>query len=226
MSSAAFSQKKYSKKQFKLDSLHIVRIKLARPQVRLDNKITFYDGDSYTINGFDIGAIFKEKFRLTLGYYSLSDELSDYSSDKKHTYLDRHLRLQYVSINTEYVFLNKRFVSLGVPIEFGFGENRLRYKTDYREIHSKTLRGFVSLIDFGLSGTFKPIRWIGIRGVIGYRKTIINDIEGFKFDGIFISFGIPINLWEISKDVKMFQLKKKYKRLGNPLEAAVDLISD
>ena len=172
-----------------------------------------------------MGAIFKEKLRVTLGYYSLSDELSDYDNTHK-MYYDRHLKLQYGSINTEFIYLNKRFVSLGLPLEFGFGRNQLRYRTSVNDINYNTVRGFVSLVDVGLSGTFKPIRWVGIRGVVGYRKTIVNKIEGFRFDGVFISFGVAVNLWEISKDVRMFQLKKKYKRLGDPINAAVDLITD
>lgn len=172
-----------------------------------------------------MGAIFKEKLRVTLGYYSLSDELSDYDNTHR-MYYDRHLKLQYGSINTEFIYLNKRFVSLGLPLEFGFGRNQLRYRTSVNDINYNTVRGFVSLVDVGLSGTFKPIRWVGIRGVVGYRKTIVNKIEGFKFDGVFISFGVAVNLWEISKDVRLFQLKKKYRRLGDPIDTAVDLITD
>lgn len=220
------AQKKYSKAQFRKDSIAIMKPKIARIQLRLDNKITFYKGESYNIQGFDAGVILKEKIRLTLGYYTLNDELSGYARTSDGIYFDRHLKLQYGSLNMEFIYHNSRFFTLGVPLEFGFGENKLRYKTSPDALNRYTNKGFISLIDFGLSGTVKPIRWIGLRAVAGYRKTLFNKVPGSRFDGGFMSVGIAVNLREISKDVRMFLLKKKYKRLGNPVETAIDLITD
>lgn len=205
----------------------IMRPKTVRIQVRLDNKITFYKGESYNIQGFDIGVMLKEKIRLTAGYYMLNDELSGYARTRDGIYFDRHLKLQYGSLNVEFIYHNSRFFTLGVPIEFGFGENKLRYKTSPEGSNSYTNKGFISLIDFGLSGTVKPIRWLGLRAVAGYRKTLLNKVPGSRFDGGFVSVGIAVNLRELNKDVRMFLLKKKYKRLGkNPVETAIDLITD
>lgn len=219
-------KKKFSKAQFRKDSVAIMKPRLIRPQLRLDNKISFYRGDSYNIDGIDAGIILKEKIRFTFGYYRLNDELSGYSKTRHGNYYDRRLKLQYGSINVEFVYHNSRFFTLGIPFEFCFGENRLRYKTDPNELVSLTNRGFVSMIDLGASGTFKPIRWVGVRVVGGYRRTVINHVPGSRFDGPFVSFGIAVNIREVSKDVRMFMLKKKYKRLGDPLETAVDLITD
>ncbi len=219
-----FSQKKYSRKQFRIDSLKIVRPRLVRPQVRLDNKTLFYQGEVYNINGFDFGAIIKEKIRLTLGYYYLNDFLNDHV--RSNNTFDRHLNLKYGSLNAEFIYLNTRFFTLGIPFEFGFGGNTLRYKIDLADENYQTTSGFVSSLDVGLSGTFKPIRWINVRLVAGYRKTLINQVDDLKFEGALLSFGIGVNIREVSKDIRMFALKKKYKRLGNPLDTAVDLITD
>lgn len=199
---------------------------IVRPQLRLDNKISFYRGDSYNIDGIDAGVILKEKIRLTLGYYRLNDQLSGYSKTESGTYFDRRLTLEYGSVNVEFVYHNSRFFTLGIPLEFCFGRNILRYRTSPTDPRLLSNRGFVSLIDFGASGTFKPIRWVGVRLTGGYRRTIINHVPGSRFDGPFISFGIAVNLREVSRDVRMLMLKKKYKRLGDPLETAVDLITD
>ena len=216
--------KKYSKKQFRIDSMKIMRPRLARPQVRIDNKTLFYQSEVYNIDGFDVGAIFKEKIRLTLGFYNLNDNLNDNS--RSGDYFDRHLKLNYGSLNVEFIYLNTRFFTLGIPFEFGFGGNKLKYKTSLNDDNYQVASGFTSSLDVGLSGTFKPIRWVNVRTVVGYRKTLINQVSNLKFDGVLVSFGLGINIREVSKDVRMFALKKKYKRLGNPLDTAVDLITD
>jgi hypothetical protein len=219
-------KKKYSKAQFRKDSVAIMKPKLFRPQLRIDNKISFYRGDSYNIDGIDAGVIVKEKIRFTLGYYRLNDELSGYSKTESGTYFDRKLKLQYGSMNIELVYHNSRFFTLGIPFEFCFGKNTLNFKTSPTDMQRYTRSGFVSLIDLGASGTFKPIRWVGVRFTGGYRRTVINQVPGSRFDGPFISFGVAVNLREVNKDVRMFMLKKKYKRLGDPMETAVDLITD
>lgn len=201
-----------------------MRVRLARPQIRIDNKITFYRNESLNINGFDAGAIFKERLRVTLGYYYLNDDLSTYEKNRNGTYINKKLKLRYGSLNLDFICLNTRFFTIGVPVEFGFGKNQLRYRDFNYEIREH--KGFISLLDFGISVTFKPIRWVGVRGVAGYRKTLYNQIDDFRFDGYFLSGGIAVNIHEITKDLRMYQLKRKYKRVGNPLDTAVDLITD
>lgn len=219
-------KKKYSKAQFRKDSVAIMKPRLLRPQLRIDNKISFYRGDSYNIDGIDAGVIVKEKIRFTLGYYRLNDELSGYSKTESGTYFDRRLKLHYGSMNVEFVYHNSRFFTLGIPFEFCFGKNTLNFRTAPNDAQTYTKSGFVSLIDLGASVTFKPIRWVGVRFTGGYRRTIINQVPGSRFDGPFISFGVAVNLREVNKDVRMFILKRKYRRLGDPLETAVDLITD
>jgi hypothetical protein len=219
-------KKKLTKAQFRKDSVLIMKRWLLRPQLRIDNKITFYQGDSYNIDGIDAGVMVKEKIRFTLGYYQLNDELSGYAKTRQGSFYERSLKLQYGSLNIEFVYHNSRFFTLGIPFEFCFGESTLRFKTSPADLKFNSNRGFVSLIDLGASGTFKPIRWVGVRLTGGYRRTIISQVPGSRLDGPFLSFGIAVNVREISKDVRMFMLKKKYKRLGDPLDTAVDLITD
>ena len=225
-SATLFAQKKYSRAQFRKDSLAIVEVKTVRLQLRIYNKVTFYKGDSYNIRGFDVGVLLKERIRLALGYFSLNDKLSGYAKTTDGQYFDRRLQLRYGSIDIEYIYHNSRFFTLGLPVEFGFGQNQLKYKSSPNNESFNTARGFISLIDFGASGMFRPIRWVGLRTVVGYRKIIINQVPGPKFDGVFLSVGVAVNFREITKDLKMFKLKRKYKRLGDPLDTAVDLITD
>lgn len=198
---------------------------LIRPQVRLDNRVTFHKGQRLSINGFDAGILLKEKLRLAIGYYQLNDNLSSYNENLKGEEFETIMSLKYGAINTEFIYLNKRFISLGLPLDFGFGQNSITYKDIQTGDITGNVTGFVVLTDFGFSAIFKPTRWVGVRGVVGYRKFLFSPVKSINFDGFFNSLGLRIDIREIIKDVQMYRLKKKYKR-GNSLSNAVDLITD
>jgi hypothetical protein len=217
---------RYNYDNFVKDSLEVIRVKLVRPQFRIDNRNIYFKGQMLAVGGYDAGFLLKDKLRLTLGYYRMNDNLSSYHADIEGQQYDRQLKLAYGTINTELLYINKRFFSLGMPLEFGFGRNISRYKltpdaTDYVE-----KQGFVVVTDFGLSGTFKPIRWVGIRFVVGYRKNVVNQVDDFRFDGIFTSVGLNIDFHEVTKDFKMYRLMKRYNRMDSKIGTAVDLFVD
>lgn len=220
------AQTKAQRAQFIKDSTHIARIKLVRPQLRADNRNIFIKGQTLTINGFDAGVMLKEKLRLTLGYYWLNNKLSANKKVIDTIEYQREIKLKYVSINTEFIYKNTRFFSLGMPLEFGFGNNTLNYINESGESNGERHSGFLFISDFGLSVTFKPIRWVGLKGIVGYRKTIFNQVKDFDFDGVFTSIGLNADFNEILKDIQMYRLKKKYKKNINKVETAVDLITD
>ncbi|PBQ32861.1 hypothetical protein CNR22_14125 [Sphingobacteriaceae bacterium] len=226
--SGADAQVKLSKKdkaKFVEDSMRIMRPRLVRPQFRLDNRNLFYQGQVLNVSGVDAGVLLKNKLRLCIGYYSLSNNLNSYEKTIDNVKYERSIKLQYGSINTEVIYKNTRYLSLGMPLEFAFGNNTLEYKNSETGELSTKKAGFVVSSDFGLSATFKPIRWIGLKGIVGYRKTLFNAVKDFRFDGLFTSIGLNVDVREIIKDIQMFSLKRKYKR-GNTVENAVDLITD
>ena len=59
---------KVEKAAFVKDSLEIVRVRMVRPQFRLDNRNLFFKGQALNVSGFDVGVLLKNKLRLTLGY--------------------------------------------------------------------------------------------------------------------------------------------------------------
>ena len=54
-----------------VDSLKIVKHRIARPQFRLDNRLIFFNKQQLNISGVDAGVVLKEKLRINLGYYAL-----------------------------------------------------------------------------------------------------------------------------------------------------------
>ncbi len=220
------AQQKITKKQFITDSLKIIKTRLVRPQVRLDNRLTFLNGQKLSISGVDGGILLKEKLRLTLGYYSVSDKLTALKKNINDIDYQGEYKLNYGALNTEFIYKNTRFFSLGMPLEFGFGNNSLNYVSHINNLQTDKQQGFIVMSYFGLSATFKPIRCIGLKGAFGYRKTLFNQIKNLAFDGIYTSVGLSIDFREIIKDYQMYKLKKRYRKNTNLVETAVDLITD
>jgi hypothetical protein len=220
------AQQKISKRQFISDSIKIVKTKLVRPQFRFDNRLTFLNGQKLSIAGVDAGVLLKNKLRATLGYYSVSDKLTSLKKSINGVEYQGQYNLNYGALNLEFIYKNTRFFSLGMPLEFGFGGNSVNYKSEINNLETGKQSGFIAMSYFGLSGTFKPIRWIGLKAAFGYRKTLYNQIRNLAFDGIYTSIGLSIDFREIITDYKMFNLKKRYRKNANAVETAVDLITD
>jgi hypothetical protein len=69
------------------------------------------------------------------------------------------------------------------------------------------------------------MRFLGLKAMVGYRKQVFNLVEDFNFDGFFTAIGLNVDVREIISDIKMYRLKKKYRR-GNNVSNAVDIITD
>ena len=221
-----YAQKKFTKQQFIADSIRIVKPKLIRPQFRFDNRIIFLNGQKLNTSGVDAGVLLKNKIRMTLGYYSVSDKITSLKIILNDVEYKGQYDLKYGALNLEFIYKNTRFFSLGMPLELGFGWNSLNYKSETLNVETGKQTGFIAMAYFGLSGTFKPIRWIGLKAAFGYRQTMYNQIKNLSFDGIYTSVGLAIDFREIITDYRMFKLKKRYRKNSNSIETAIDLITD
>jgi hypothetical protein len=210
---------------FVKDSLAIIRPPLARPQFKLDNRVAFHGKQTLDINGIDAGVLLSNKLRVTLGYYGMKGSLQEFSVVKEGVEYTRLIEMDYGSLNTELIYKDWRFFSLGMPFEIAAGVNKLSTKnvTDNEITGSQT--GPLLFFNFGVSGAFKPMRFMALKGMVGYRKVGFNRVKDFNFDGFFTSIGLNLDFREIVNDVKMYKLKKRYKR-GNNISNAVNILTD
>lgn len=211
--------------QFIQDSLALTRVKLVRPQFRFDNRVTSSERQTLSITGIDIGVLLNEKLRVTLGYYGMEDRLEAYDRVANNEEFGRLIRLKYGSLNTEFIYKDTRFISLGMPLEFGAGVNTFEEKNITTGEVLSVETGGLLFVNFGMSATFKPMRFLGLKGMLGYRKVVFNQVQDFNFDGFFTSIGLNVDIHAIVSDVKMYRLMKKYNR-GNNIANAVDIITD
>jgi hypothetical protein len=211
--------------QFIKDSLAIMRVKLVRPQFKFDNRVTFFEGQALSITGFDLGVLLNDKLRFTLGYYKMSDRLEKYDYTFEEQEFGRLVQLNYGSINTELIYKDTRFLSLGMPLELAAGVNKFQNMNITKDEVISTESGGLIFVNFGMSATFKPMRFLGLKGMVGYRKTAYNQVDDFNFDGFFTSIGLNFDLHAITSDIKMYRLMKRYDR-GNRISNAVNIITD
>lgn len=211
--------------QYVRDSLDIVRIKLVRPQVKLDNRVTFYQKQALAINGFDIGVLLSEKLRLTLGYYNMHDRLRAFDYTSEGAEYGRFVRLNYGSLNTELIYSDKRFLSLGMPLEIGAGVNRFEDRNITTNQTIARQSGALVFVNFGMSATFKPMRFLGLKAIVGYRKMVYNQVKDYDFNGFFTAIGLNFDLHAVITDVRMYRLMKRNHR-GNNIANAVKILTD
>jgi hypothetical protein len=221
-----YAQKKMTRKRFIEDSIKIVKPKLVRPQFRLDNRMTFLNDQKLSVTGIDAGVLLKEKLRVTLGYYRVSDKLTSLSKTIDNVDYVGQYDLNYGSLNLEFNYKNTRFFSFGAPLELGIGGNELKYIIKDTNVETEKQSGLIAMAYFGASGTFKPIRWVGLKMALGYRKTLFNQVKNLPFEGFYTSVGLSLDVREVIKDVRMYKLKKRYRKDANAVETAVDLITD
>lgn len=172
--------------------------------------------------GYDAGILVKNKLRLTLGYYRIDENLS---LPLNGAAIRQRVFIRCGTINTELIYFQKRFLSLGFPLELGVGYYELKNIDPETRNATDSLHGAVAFSNFGLAGTFTPIRWFGLKVIAGYRKAVLSSNKQFDFNGVFSSIGLNVDLHEAIKDIKMYRLKKRYyKDKFRPLETFTDLL--
>ena len=219
------AQSKLAKKKFVADSLKIIERKSIRPKIKLDDKIIFFGSQRLGVIGIDAELFIKEKLRLTLGYYTISDKLTTIKKTIHNVTYQGQYALRYGSFNVEYLFKNKPLYAFGIPVELGLGSNHLNYLSGIANHLSDTKEGIILMTYVGLSICYKPLNWVCIKGTAGYRKTLYNQIRGLSFDGFYYSVGLGVDIGELIIDYKIYKLKKNYHKNIDPVETAVDILT-
>ncbi|MGZ3862819.1 MAG: hypothetical protein ACXVPN_10445 [Bacteroidia bacterium] len=220
------SQEQADEEKFRADSIHILTPKAIRLQFKFDTRATVYKNQAIHIYGYDAGVMVKEKIRMTLGYYRIDEQLPN-QTDINKVVVAQNLYVRCGTINTELIYLRKRFFSLGFPLEIGLGYYRVKSMSIDSDAEIARLEGITGFSNFGLAGTFTPIRWFGLKAIVGYRKAVLSSDKRFDFNGIFSSIALNVELHEIIKDIKMYHLKKKYYKADfKPFQAFTDILTN
>lgn len=200
------------RQQIRSDSLKIYRPKKIAFDFQFDNRNSFIRNKAISIQGINIGLNFASGVRWGIGGYRVIRPFQTYRSiDNQKITTDRELDLYYITPNFQYTFINKKWIDVSVNLEIGFGSvDYIIYSESHTKLREK--KGFFVPSGIGTEVLLIPIRWIGLDGMIGYRKSLKSYEINADFDGMYYSYGVKVFLGVIYHDLKYHHRKKQILR--------------
>ena len=200
--------------KLKADSTHIYRFQKIRPYLNLDQRNSFIRGTPINVNGLQAGVLIKEKHVIGLGGYMITANSKQQIKTKtdKNIPVNKALSMNYGTIFYQYVALDKRFWEIDLQAELGWGKYEYKfYDVNTNKLLSDKSAG-VLVGGLGPLLAFKPLKWIGIIGMVGYRFTSEKN-SNLNFNGIYYSYGVWLDVRQIIRDCNFYLIKKrKYKK--------------
>ena len=200
--------------KLKKDSAHIFRFKNLRPFAAIDNRNSFIKDAPVNVNGFQLGAIIKEKHTVGFGIYALqnSSKQNITSLNEKNIAAKRTLNLNYITLFYQYVIIDKRYFELDLPLEVGLGGYRIKLEDTITHKIIADHKGGTILTSGGVNIILKPVRWVGISGTAGYRIALDKN-PNINFSGAYYSYGVWVDIRQIYRDIRFYGFtRKKYRR--------------
>ena len=201
------------KEQLQQDSSYIFRPKISRPYLRVENRYSFISKEPVNLVGFLAGAAFYNRHIFCAGYYTLnrrtqkSIEVTDENNKTRREYLI----LNYFIFSYQYILLNRRFLQINVPFEVGYGLYSTK-TTDRLNNYLQKSNGKIIPASGGLQFIIKPIKWVGVSCVGGYRHVVQKENIDLNFKGFYYSFGLWIDARHVIRHTKYYFKKKEYSK--------------
>ena len=197
------------------DSATVARPAAVPPRQRasfilsLDNRESFVQSSAVPIIGLNVGVVLPgRRWRLGLGGYTLSRDYAElYSYQYKNGKRTKkiadvftpQLTLTYFTPNVSYVFLQRRWLEISLPVEAGLGASHYTLTNQNGTLVTDS-RGLFVPVEAGLSVLVKPFRWVGVSGSVGYRKSVLEVDYQDDFDGMYFSYRLNVFVGTIWRD--------------------------
>ncbi|MGZ3901118.1 MAG: hypothetical protein ACXVNM_14840 [Bacteroidia bacterium] len=198
--------------KLKKDSVHIYRFQKVRPYLSLDNRNSFIGGHPVNFKGFQAGIILHERHTLALGLYAMSQKSKrNVKTLDGPKAVERSISLNYLTLFYQYALIDKRYFEFDIPFEIGLGGYDIKFKDTLTGFTYRELKGGIIPFGAGLQPVIKPLKWVGISFLLGYRFVATNSAA--NFNGLYYSIGLNIDVRQIIRDINYYQFKKKrYRR--------------
>lgn len=200
--------------QLKADSTHIYRFQKYRPFINLDQRNSFIRNQAININGLQLGVLVNDRHVFGFGGYIITQnsKIKVKTKTDKNISTNRTLNMDYGTFFYQYTILDKRFWEIDIQAEVGLGT----YEFKYFDINSGKLladrKAGMFVGGIGPLLAFKPTKWLGIIGMVGYRFTSEKNTT-LNFNGFYYSYGAWFDVRQIIRDYKYYLVKKrKYKK--------------
>jgi hypothetical protein len=200
--------------KLKTDSTHIYRFQKYRPYINFDQRNSFINNAPINVNGAQLGVLINEKHVVGFGGYIITANSKQKIRTKtdKNIPANRVLNMDYGTFFYQYVALDKRFFEIDLQAELGGGVYDYKY---YDVNTNKQIADRSAKIIVGGLGpllAFKPFKWIGIIGMVGYRFTFERNTN-LNFNAVYYSYGVWLDVRQIIRDYNYYLVKKrKYRK--------------
>ena len=200
--------------QLKADSTHIYRSQKYRPYINLDQRNSFIRKQSININGLQLGVLINDCHVFGFGGYVITSSSKSQVKTKteKNISVNSNLNMDYGTFFYQYTIIDKRFWELDIQSELGFGIYDYKFNDpNTNKLLAERKAGFL-VGGIGPLLAFKPTKWLGIIGMVGYRFTSEKNAN-LNFNGFYYSYGAWFDVRQIIRDYKFYLVKKrKYKK--------------
>ena len=201
----------------KLKSVHKNTYK---PSTDFDQRFSFIRSQSVNIWGQRAGVVLNDWLKFGIGVYYMSNTKMMGLRLIANSSIPVHYSQQSLVFGTGYIepFLIRRtYWELSVPFEIGFGKSFSKvYNTSndsYLRSNSKdfipTGAGLSLSVKFPTLPHFKPLSWIGVNFLAGYRYCLLQNDFKTSYDGAFWSVSGAIFLDRISDDYRAWKRNRK-----------------
>jgi hypothetical protein len=198
------------KLQLVKDSTFIYRTTNIKPYLRLESRNSFINKQPVRLFGFLVGATFVEKHVLSAGFYFLDKRKESPLSILDGRYNVNHFfALNYFDFSYQYILFNTKYFQSFVPIEFGYGKFKIT-SNNATSTFSDFSGDFIP-ISAGVQLIVKPIKWLGISGMAGYRY-VKQEQAALNLRGFYYSAGVWVDIRQIYRNYKFQKKKKEFVR--------------
>lgn len=170
--------------------------------VVLDNRNSFLRESAVKIIGLNVGVKLNPRWRLGLGAYTLRRDYAEqflYNKSRKVTArLAPDLSLTYLTPNLTWTFWWRHYFEVSVPLDVGLGRSHYTLYNETKNVVVQERRGLFVPAEIGLGVLLKPTRWVGLSGLAGYRKSVLEIDFKDDFDGWYYGYRLNLfvgNLW-------------------------------
>ena len=184
----------------------------------LDNRESFVQASAVRIIGLNAGIMLpNRRWRVGLGGYTLSRSYADLyvyqikngkRTKKVIDTLTPQLDLTYFTPNISYVFFQRRWLEISLPVDFGLGRSHYTETNQNDQVKTDT-RGLFFPVEAGVNVLVKPFRWVGVSGSLGYRKSVFEVDYKEDFDGLYFSYRLNVFVGNIWRDWRAYRRQRR-----------------
>jgi hypothetical protein len=209
-------------RELAIDSAHTYRPKNFRFILAYDSRLSYIRNAPVNFFGLQVGVSYKDVHTWGVGAYKISQSFNPTVRKREvnSRIINEQLTLNYATVFYQYMLLNKKYLELDLPVETGYGKAMI-LETDAAKGELISNRSFqIFPIGVGLQAIVKPIKWVGITFLAGYRFVPVND-RRINFNGMYYSIGLWLDFRQVIRDIKFYGFQKpKFRKGVHKLENA------